>query len=66
MSYEYVGDIQLPDGRTLRLLRLEELRRWQDVEPDKVLVTLNGDAIMAKDMDDDARFSFIAAGFIVP
>ena len=60
---DYPGDYKLKDGRILRLLRLEELRRWQDVEPDKVLTDIFGQAIFAKDCDDDIRYGFVAAGF---
>ena len=62
---EYPGDWPLPDGRVLRLITLEELYRWRDVEPEKILVTINGNAIMAKDMDADTRAGFIAAGFVI-
>ena len=67
MSKPYAGDWPLDDGtgRVIRLIQLEELRRWQDVEPDKMLVTIKGNAIMAKDMDEDTRMGFIAAGFVI-
>ena len=63
----YAGDWPLDDGtgRVVRLIQVEELRRWQDVEPDKILVTIAGNEIMAKDMDDDVRMGFVAAGFVI-
>ena len=64
---EYAGDWPLDDGtgRVIRLIQLEELRRWQDVEPDKMLVTITGDEVMVKDMDEDTRVGFVAAGFVI-
>ncbi len=63
----YPGDWPLEDGtgRVVRLLKLAELHRWQDVEPDKILVTIAGNEVMAKDMDADSRVGFIAAGFVI-
>ncbi len=67
MSKPYAGDWPLDDGtgRVVRLIKLEELQRWQDVEPDKILVTIAGNAIMAKDLDADCRVGFVAAGFVI-
>jgi hypothetical protein len=62
---EYPGDWPLSDGRTVRLITKDELLRWQDVEPGKVLTTIAGKEVAAKDMDDDDRYGFIAAGFVI-
>jgi len=60
---EYPGDWPLEDGRTIRLIQLEELRRWQSVEPEKILISIFGEEVKAKDCDDDVRNGFVAAGF---
>lgn len=64
----YAGDWPISDGtgRTVRLITLQELRRWQNEEPGVILTTIHGDEVAVEDMDDDVRYGFIAAGFVVP
>jgi hypothetical protein len=52
------------EGETIELLNLAELQSIKKNTPEMILISIQGDEVMAQDCDEDTRMGYVAYGFL--
>lgn len=63
-KYGQFGELSPYEGFTVYLMTQKELYDLQAIAPETLLINIFGKVIPAKDMNDDIRFGYTAAGLL--